>query len=82
MKSLGGERPLSRIVATLKASIAHRCRLAGVSLEWQHGYYDRIVREYERSDEFVKYVLLNPVRAGLVVRFEDYPYAGLVDAWH
>jgi hypothetical protein len=43
---------------------------------WQAGYYDRILRHDEDSLTVVRYILENPVRAGLVSRFSDYPYSG------
>jgi putative transposase len=43
---------------------------------WQVGYHDRIIRPEENIADVIRYVLENPVRAGLVDRIEDYPYAG------
>ena len=48
----------------------HACRL------WQTGYYDRVLRPQEGWLNAARYVLLNPVRAGLVERPEDYPFCG------
>ena len=43
---------------------------------WQPSYFDRVLRD-EATDLFViRYILENPVRAGLVERCEDYPYLG------
>ena len=47
----------------------------GVSL-WQESYFDHVLRDDEETNTAVRYVLENPVRKGLVTRFEDYPYAG------
>jgi REP-associated tyrosine transposase len=52
----------------------HAIRLGGGRL-WQDGYHDRIVRQDEDLSAYVDYILQNPVRAGLVERAEDYPYA-------
>ena len=43
---------------------------------WQVGYYDRILRTDDATLMVVRYILDNPVRAGLVSRFSDYPYSG------
>lgn len=43
---------------------------------WQDGYHDRILRDGETTLAVVRYILENPVRAGLVARFTDYPYSG------
>lgn len=81
LKLLGGKRSLSRVVATLKSAIRLRSADQQRSVLWQEGFHDRIVREYEKSDEFIQYVLLNPVQAGLAKQFGDYRFSGIVDAW-
>jgi len=48
---------------------------------WQKSSYDRVIRHNDSVDAAVAYVLENPVRKGLVERWEDYPYAGVVDDW-
>jgi hypothetical protein len=42
--------------------------------EWQFGCFDRLLRSEESLQEKWLYVEENPVRAGLVKRFEDWPY--------
>ncbi len=43
---------------------------------WQEGYYERVLRSDEATETVVRYVLDNPVRAGLVQRAEDYSFSG------
>jgi len=43
---------------------------------WQDGYYDHILRHDEASLRVARYILENPVRAGLVARFDEYPFSG------
>ena len=43
---------------------------------WQQGYFDRLLRSDEATISVVKYILENPVRAGLVRDLGDYPYCG------
>jgi len=50
-------------------------RMTGRSL-WQSGYYDRVLRHEEMSATVCRYILENPVRAGLASAVGDYPYAG------
>jgi putative transposase len=50
-------------------------RAAGRSL-WQEGYVDRVVRSDEEAHEKLRYMLANPIRAGLVERIDDYPFIG------
>jgi hypothetical protein len=45
-------------------------------VRWQVGYHDRIIRNNQEWRGHVQYGLNNPVRAGLVSRFDDYPHLG------
>jgi putative transposase len=50
-------------------------RMTGRPL-WQSGYYDRVLRHEEMSATVCRYILENPVRAGLTSTVGAYPYAG------
>ena len=41
---------------------------------WLSGYHDHALRCHESAAEVVRYMIVNPVRAGLVRRAGDYPY--------
>ena len=43
---------------------------------WQHGSHDHIVRDDVDLLDRLRYVVNNPVAAGLVQRAEDYPFLG------
>ena len=43
---------------------------------WQAGYHERILRNDEASPAVVRYILENPVRAGLTKAIGEYPFAG------
>ena len=43
---------------------------------WQPGYHDRILRDDEATEAAVRYVLGNPIRAGLSRTIGEYPFAG------
>jgi len=45
----------------------------------QRSFYDHIVRKEEDLRQIAEYILNNPVRRGLVQRWEDYPYCGFID---
>ncbi len=47
---------------------------------WQEGFFDHVLRGGESYGEKWEYVRMNPVRAGLTVRPEDWPYAGEIEA--
>ncbi|HXW51801.1 MAG TPA: transposase [Candidatus Acidoferrales bacterium] len=71
---------LSTLVAVLKASIRHAARHLD-DVVWMRGFHERVKREYEDPNDYVKYTLLNPVRAGLVRESKDYPFLGCVDTY-
>jgi putative transposase len=48
---------------------------------WQRGYWEKVIRGFEDPGDVVKYILMNPVRAGLAPEIGIYPYCGTVDSW-
>jgi UPF0271 protein len=46
---------------------------------WQPDYFDRYLRSSEGYSDKWQYVEQNPVRAGLVVSVEDWPYRGTIN---
>ncbi|MDA0995033.1 MAG: transposase [Proteobacteria bacterium] len=76
------ERTLAEVMHTIKSYSAHRLSAAGVkSPVWQAGFHDHNLRDDEDYRVKVRYVLQNPLRAGLAGRVEDYPYLILPDWW-
>jgi REP element-mobilizing transposase RayT len=49
---------------------------------WQSGFFDHVLRSFESYEEKSRYILENPVRAGLVERPEDWPFHGKVSHLH
>jgi REP element-mobilizing transposase RayT len=43
---------------------------------WQNGFHDHALRQEEDLAEVARYIVANPLRAGLVERLGDYPH------WH
>ena len=43
---------------------------------WQKGYYDRVLRDDEPIPDVIRYIIENPVRAGLVIEPREYPFWG------
>jgi REP element-mobilizing transposase RayT len=68
---------LRRCVKLTKQRVEYAARKQfGVHALWQVGYYERILRSHHALETAIRYVLDNPVRAGLVKRAEDYPFSG------
>jgi REP-associated tyrosine transposase len=43
---------------------------------WQRSYFEHVLRDDEDTVGVARYILENPLRGGLVMRVEDYPYLG------
>ncbi|MDR5729315.1 MAG: transposase [Terriglobia bacterium] len=41
---------------------------------WQQGFTDHRIRNEEDWQQHLEYIRMNPVKAGIVARAEDYPY--------
>ena len=69
---LGENATLPRLLASLKSYTARRIDHGGQTL-WQKGYHDHALRRDEDVPALARYVVANPLRAGLVARLGDYP---------
>ena len=67
---LGMDRPLSTVVRAVKSVTAHS--LGGAV--WQRGFHDHALRREEAIVDLARYVVANPLRAGLVSHLGDYPH--------
>jgi REP element-mobilizing transposase RayT len=67
---------LAEITDAIKGASAHKLNraLGQKGRVWQAESFDHVLRSSEGLDQKVQYVLENPVRRGLVSRWEDYPW--------
>ncbi|MGZ5019476.1 MAG: REP-associated tyrosine transposase [Chthoniobacterales bacterium] len=73
----GLKRALGTALATSAAETAAATTTRTVFPEiWQRGFFDHLLRNSDSYSEKWSYVEQNPVRAGLVERADDWPYAG------
>jgi REP-associated tyrosine transposase len=74
-----GQRDTSNLkrfqIAAKQFSAFHYRRCFGAAL-WQRYAYDRVLRPNEPTAVVARYILGNPVRAGLAVDIADYPFSG------
>ncbi|MEJ1354462.1 MAG: transposase [Candidatus Sedimenticola sp. (ex Thyasira tokunagai)] len=70
LMELGDQQELSRVVAAVK-SVSARHLGGGV---WQAGFHDHALRREEDIIGVARYVVANPMRAGLADRVGDYPH--------
>jgi putative transposase len=71
---------LSVWMKSLKGSLSSVLRSSGCpSPYWQKGFFDHVLRSGESYSEKWNYVRDNPVRAGLVISANDWPYSGEIN---
>ena len=72
---LGPCEPLSLVVGRVKARISVSLRReCGLSAIWQHGFHDHALRSDESVREAARYLVANPIRAGLASSAGGYPF--------
>jgi REP element-mobilizing transposase RayT len=66
--------PVTSILRLIKGSTARECNklLNRTGAFWQHESYDHIIRSQKELNDSILYVLNNPVKAGLVSRWEEW----------
>jgi len=67
---------LGTLMRRFKSRSSHALRKAGVQggRIWQPGYQDRALRREEDVRRVARYIIANPLRAGLVTSVGDYPH--------
>ncbi len=73
---LGERGELSVVASRLKsASARHANRALGrVGTVWARAFHDHALRSEDDLQDTARYVVANPLRAGLVTRIGDYPF--------
>lgn len=76
LTAVGEDAALGPLVRGWKQATGYLWSRRGEGRLWQPGYYERILRENESILPFARYIIENPVRAGLVGSVGSYPLAG------
>ena len=73
---LGGAGDLPACVNRFKGRARRSMRtiLSGETTVWQRGYYDHALRSDESVEAVARYIVANPIRAGLVTSVRDYSF--------
>lgn len=74
LMQLGDRGSLSSVVQRVKSCTTRKLRSAGHVCEWQQGFHDHAVRREEDLKGLARYIVANPLRAGLVKNARDYPH--------
>jgi REP element-mobilizing transposase RayT len=71
-----GEATLTEVMASFKRYTALRANriLGRCGPFWQDESYDHLVRDGEELEHAVRYIIMNPVRAGLCDNWQDWPW--------
>jgi REP element-mobilizing transposase RayT len=73
---LGDADPLNKLVNRLKSATGRQVNrvLRRDGALWQRGFHDHALRTDEDLVATARYIVANPLRAGLVSQIGDYPY--------
>lgn len=73
---LDGGQPLAAAVGAFKSGSARRLNraLGRKGPLWDRAYHDRALRSDDDLRSVARYIVANPLRAGLVDRIADYPF--------
>jgi putative transposase len=70
LMKLGETVDLSHCVQGIKSLVSRHLGKA----VWQTGFYDRAMRKEDDLPDLARYIVANPLRAGLVRKLGDYPH--------
>ncbi|NWA70257.1 REP-associated tyrosine transposase [Pseudomonas reactans] len=65
--------PALMLATKSRSARAINARLGRSGRFWQKGFHDRAIRREEDLQAVARYIIANPIRAGLVRRVHDYP---------
>jgi putative transposase len=70
--TLGDRLTLSQSIARLKCDVQAAAGLQ--TIEWQSNFYDHRLRRGDSAEATIRYIWMNPYRAGLIAVDELWPY--------
>ena len=76
LEGMSDEADLREAVRAWKQRTGYNWKARTGARLWQPGFHDRVLREGDDPRSVVRYILLNPVRAGLAQAPRDYPWLG------
>ena len=74
---LGDDESLGTLMRRVKAvtsRVAKTAGRAGSGATWMAGFHDHMIRDGINRQAAARYIVANPVRAGLAASCRDYPY--------
>jgi putative transposase len=75
-EAAASDSDLERFVKQAKQLSAYYYKQRFAAVLWQPSWHDRVLRRSDDRLAATRYVLENPLRAGLVTSLDDYPFIG------
>lgn len=76
VQGVADDSNLLEFMRVFKQTSAYHWKAAFGGQLWQRSYFEHVLRENESPLKAARYLLANPLRAGMVSRVEDYPFLG------
>jgi putative transposase len=76
VEGAGEDANLVRFAHAMKLRTGYEYRRVSPEPLWQKGYFEHVLRDEELTPVVARYILGNPVRAGLCAEPTDYPFSG------
>ncbi len=73
---IGDQESISQLISRIKTNTARIVNLAlgRTGRLWEKGFHDKAIRSEEHIVDVARYIVMNPLRAGLVKSVGMYPY--------
>lgn len=73
---VGDNESISQLINRLKTNTARKVNfiLGRTARFWEKGFHDKAIRSEENIIDVARYIVMNPIRAGLVKSAGMYPY--------
>jgi REP element-mobilizing transposase RayT len=73
---LRSDSPLAKVVQELKANSARKLGVAHpeIAQVWARAFHDRALRRDDDLVDAARYLVMNPIRAGLARKIREYPF--------
>jgi putative transposase len=76
VEALRADCDLRRLARVFKQRSSFQWKRRAEGDLWQRSYFEHVLRDDEDTFQVARYILDNPVRAGMVKNPEDYPFLG------
>ena len=79
VRGMAATSDLRRFVKTAKERSGRAYRKRCDKRLWQEGYFERVLRDDSEARRYARYIVTDPVRAGLVASVAEYEHVGTTE---